>query len=86
MRYQLAAVAGLICLATSCTGDHPATKSASLLTAPSKPALTMSNLPSDASTVCVATVRQRDQLIAKPAAGGAADLDALNAVIDDVCQ
>ena len=24
--------------------------------------------------------------IAKPAAGGAADLDALNAVIDDVCQ
>ena len=85
MRYQLAAAAGLICLATACTDDHPATKSSSL-TAPSKPALTMSNLPSDASTVCVATVRQRDQVIAKPAAGGAADLDALNAVIDDVCQ
>jgi hypothetical protein len=85
MRYQLAVALGLICVAVACTDDHPS-KSSSLVTAPAKPALTMSTLPSNASTVCVATVRQRDQLIAKPAAGGAADLDALNAVIDDVCQ
>ena len=85
MRCRLAAAAGLICLAAACTDARPE-KSSSLVTAPGKPALTMSTLPSDASTVCVATVRQRDQLIAKPAAGGAADLDALNAVIDDVCQ
>jgi hypothetical protein len=85
MRYQLAAAVGLICLATACTDDHP-NKSSSLVTAPSKPALTMRNLPSDASTVCVATVRQRDQFLAKPGTASAANLDALNAVIDDVCQ
>jgi hypothetical protein len=85
MRYQLAAAVGLICLATACTDDHP-NKSSSLVTAPSKPALTMSNLPGDASTVCVASVRQRDQFLAKPGTAGAANLDALNAVIDDVCQ
>jgi hypothetical protein len=84
MRYQIAAVAGLICLA-ACTDDHPA-KSSSLLTAPSKPALTMHNLPSDASTVCVASVRKRDQLAAKAGTAGSTDLSALSAVIDDVCQ
>jgi hypothetical protein len=34
----------------------------------------------------VASVRQRDQLLAKPAAASATDVSALNAVIDDVCQ
>jgi hypothetical protein len=85
MRSKLAAGVGLLCLAAACTDDH-ATKSSSLVTAPSKPALTMSTLPNDASTVCVASVRQRDQLLAKPAAASATDVSALNAVIDDVCQ
>jgi hypothetical protein len=84
MRYQLAAAVGLICLA-ACTDDHP-TKSSSLITAPSKPALTMSNLPSDASTICVASVRKRDALLAKPGIAPVTDVSALNAVIDDVCQ
>ncbi|HEV8497348.1 MAG TPA: hypothetical protein VGQ56_10820 [Gemmatimonadaceae bacterium] len=85
MRSKLAVAVGLLCLAAACTDEHP-NKPSSLLTAPSKPALTMSTLPSDASTVCVASVRQRDQLLAKPGTAGAANLDALNAVIDDVCQ
>ena len=84
MRSKLAAAVGLLCLAAACHDDRPM-KSA-LVTAPTRPALTMSTLPSDASTVCVASVRQRDQLLAKPGTAGAANVDALNAVIDDVCQ
>jgi hypothetical protein len=84
MRYPVAAAAALLCLAAACTDDRPL--KAPLVTAPPRPALTMSTLPSDASTVCVASVRQRDQLLAKPGTAGAANLDALNAVIDDVCQ
>jgi hypothetical protein len=84
MRYAVAGITAMLCLAAACQDDRPM-KSA-LVTAPTRPALTMSNLPSDASTVCVASVRQRDLLLAKPGTAGAANLDALNAVIDDVCQ
>jgi len=85
MRYPLVAAIGFLSLAAACKDERPM-KSA-LITAPSKPALTMSTLPSDASTVCVASVRKRDQLLAKPhSTPGAANLAALDAVIDDVCQ
>jgi hypothetical protein len=46
----------------------------------------MSTLPTDASTVCVASVRKRDQLLAKPGSTTSTNLAALDAVIDDVCQ
>ena len=84
MTYRLAVAIGLLCLATACKDDRPLRPS--LVTAPTRPALTMSTLPSDASTVCAASVRKRDALVAKPGTAGSADLSALNAVIDDVCQ
>jgi len=57
------------------------------VTAPLRPALTMTTLPKDASTVCVASVRQRDALLANPkTTSDSPDLSALSAVIDDVCQ
>jgi len=85
MRYPVAATAALLCLAAACTDDRPV--KAPLVTAPPRPALTMSTLPSDASTVCVASVRQRDQLLAKPQSSArTTNLAALDAVIDDVCQ
>jgi hypothetical protein len=85
MRYPLVGVAAMMCLAAACSNDKPM-KSA-LVTAPPRPALTMSTLPHDASTICVASVRRRDQLLAKPQASTTAtSRAALDAVIDDVCQ
>jgi len=84
MRFPLAAAAALLCLAAACSDDRPL--KTALVTAPPRPSLTMSTLPSDASTVCVASVRQRDQLLAKPQSSGSTNLAALDAVIDDVCQ
>jgi hypothetical protein len=47
----------------------------------------MRTLPIDASTICVANVRQRDQLSAKPqTAATSRTIIALGAVIDDVCN
>ena len=47
----------------------------------------MTTLSKDASTVCVANVRQRDALLSNPkTTSDSPDLAALNAVIDDVCQ
>ncbi|HSQ33057.1 MAG TPA: hypothetical protein VLN49_24555 [Gemmatimonadaceae bacterium] len=86
MRFPLLASAAVLTLAAACTDDRPNTKSA-LTTAPQRPALTMSTLSKDASTVCVASVRQRDLLIANPkTTADSPDLAALNAVVDDVCQ
>lgn len=86
MRFPLFASAALLTLAAGCTDERPNTKSA-LTTAPQRPALTMSTLPKDAPTVCVASVRQRDLLIANPkTTADSPSLAALNAVIDDVCQ
>jgi hypothetical protein len=45
--------------------------------------LTLRNLPVGSSTICVATVRKRDQLLAKSITAPHAALDA---TIDDVCQ
>ena len=84
MRYSVAGIAVMLCLAAACTDERPS-KSA-LVTAPPRPALTMKTLPSDASTVCAASVRQRDQLLAKPQSAKSTSLASLDAVIDDVCQ
>ena len=67
--------------ASACT-DKPVEKAN--LTSPGRPRLTMSSLPSSASTVCVAAVKERDGLLAK------SDLkidrlDALDALVEDTC-
>lgn len=85
MRAQILFTAALLLAGIACTDDKPARSG--LVTAPPRPALTMTTLPKGASTVCVASVRQRDALLANPkTTSGSPDLAALNAVIDDVCQ
>jgi hypothetical protein len=75
-----------LCLATACRDDRPV--EAMLTSAPHAPRLTSRNLPSDAPTICVANVRQRDRLlaIAHPSAANTRDISALDDVIDDVCR
>jgi hypothetical protein len=47
----------------------------------------MRTLPAGASTICIANVRQRDQLLANPqTAATSRQVTALGAVIDDVCN
>lgn len=85
MRVQFFCSALLLLAAVACTDDKPA--KSGLVTAPQRPALTMTTLSKDASTVCVANVRQRDALLSNPkTTSDSPDLAALNAVIDDVCQ
>ena len=82
MNSRFLALGGLLVLA-GCADDKPGRPSSNLITGPSKPALTLRNLPRTASTICVATVRKRDQLLAKRPTANHASLDA---TIDDVCQ
>ena len=85
MRFAIASTAALLCLAAGCRDDNR--QSSPLFTAAPQPALTMRTLPKDASTICVANVRQRDQLSAKPqTAATSRTIIALGAVIDDVCN
>lgn len=85
MRLPLAGLAALFCLASACRDDRPL--KSSLVTAPPQPAITMRNLPKTASTICVANVRQRDQLLAKAqTVATSRTVAALDAVIEDVCQ
>jgi hypothetical protein len=73
-------------LFTAACSDQPLDRVST--TAPGKPHLTMSALPGDASKVCVANVRARDELLAKPATdvtNRQDKLDALDVVIDDTC-
>ena len=85
MRFAIGAVAAMLCLATACRDDHR--QNPLLATAPPQPALTLRTLPRNASTICVANVRQRDQLLAKPqTAATSRKIIALGAVIDDVCN
>jgi hypothetical protein len=85
MRFAIASTAVLLCLAAGCRDDYR--QSSLPVTAPPQPALTMRTLPTDASTICVANVRQRDQLSAKPqTAATSRTIIALGAVIDDVCN
>ena len=85
MRVHFLCTALLVMAAVACTDDKPA--KSGLVTAPQRPALTMTTLSKDASTVCVANVRQRDALLSNPkTTSDSPELTALNAVIDDVCQ
>ncbi len=88
MRFAIAGTAALLCLAAGCRDENR--QSSLTVTAPPQspqPALTMRTLPQDASTICVANVRQRDQLSAKPqTAATSRTIIALGAVIDDVCN
>jgi len=85
MRVQFLFTAALLLAGVACTDDKPA--NSGLVTAPQRPALTMTTLSKDASTVCVANVRQRDALLANPkTTSDSPELTALNSVIDDVCQ
>jgi len=72
--------------AGACTDKVPGERTTSL-TAPGKARLTMSNLPGDASTVCVSAVSQRDQLMASDVTGDAraTKLEALDALVQDTC-
>ena len=84
MRFAIASTATVLCLVAGCRDDHR--QSSLLATAPPQPALTMRTLPKDASTICAANVRQRDQLLATPqTAATSRTIIALGAVIDDVC-
>jgi hypothetical protein len=86
MRFAIVSTAAaLLCLAAGCRDDNR--QSSLPVTAPPQPALTMRTLPINASTICVANVRQRDQLSAKPqTAATSRTIIALGAVIDDVCN
>ena len=85
MRFAIASTAVVLCLAAGCRDDHR--QNTLLVTAPPQPALTMRTLPTNASTICAANVRQRDQLFAMPqTAATSRKIIALGAVIDDVCN
>ena len=83
MKPRFLALGALLVLAAACTDDKKNRQRPGLITGPSKPTLTLRNLPPSSSTICVATVRKRDQLLAKNASAPHAALDA---TIDDVCQ
>jgi hypothetical protein len=85
MRFAIASTAAVLCLATGCRDDNR--QSPLLVTAAPQPTLTMRTLPTGASTICIANVRQRDQLLAQPqTAATSRQVTALGAVIDDVCN
>ena len=83
MKPRFVVLGALLVLAAACTDDKKNRQRSSLITGPSKPTLTLRNLPANSSTICVATVRRRDQLLAKNASAPHAALDA---TIDDVCE
>jgi len=60
----------------------------STTTAPPRSRLTVGTLPANASTVCVAAVKERDQLLAGGNDGATPQQErvkALDAVVDDTC-
>jgi hypothetical protein len=77
----------LATLTIACS-DEPS-KHPAATTAPGRPRLTASNLPADASTVCVSAVKQRDQLatVLSNLTGGEKEqkLAALDALVEDTC-
>ena len=83
---RIAGALALACTFIACRDDRP--RSYALSTAPGRPALTLSTLPNDAPTICVANVRQRDRLLAvsNPTAAVTRSISALDAVIEDVCR
>ena len=89
MKHRSIILAISVVLATGSCSDDPTKGTASAPTAPSKPRLTASNLPKDASTVCVSAVTQRDQLT--NGLNGLTDgqreqkMTSLDALIEDSC-
>jgi hypothetical protein len=83
---RLAFAFALLITAAACQDDK--TRSSAIATAPGAARLTVRTLPSDAPTICVANVRQRDKLLAisKPTTATTRQINALNDVIDDVCK
>ena len=71
----------LVSGAAACT-DKPVERTN--LTSPGRPRLTMSSLPANASTVCVAAVKERDGLLAKNELK-TDRVDALDALVEDTC-
>jgi hypothetical protein len=82
-RTTLFVLAGLVA-SVSCT-DKQAEKTN--LTSPTRARLSMSTLPTGASTVCVAAVKERDGLVASSATADMKQtrMDALDALVDDTC-
>jgi hypothetical protein len=77
---------GLILSIGACSDDRPIEKAS--MTSPTRPRLTLSSLPSSASTVCVAAVKERDQLLASSAQSAESRqvrIDALDALVEDTC-
>ena len=74
-------LAAVVVMAAACT-DKPIEKSS--LTSPGRARLTMSSLPPNASTVCVAAVKERDGLLAKSELK-TDRIDALDALVEDTC-
>ena len=86
MKRPTTIVLAALVLAAACSDDRPVEKTN--LTSPTRPHLTMSSLPSDASTVCVAAVKERDQLLAPSTRAGTSSqtrIDALDALVEDTC-
>ena len=71
----------VLSMLAACT-DKPIEKTS--LTSPGRARLTMSSLPSNASTVCVAAVKERDGLLAKSELK-TDRIDALDALVEDTC-
>jgi len=71
----------VVCAVAGCT-DKPIEKAS--LTSPGRARLTMSSLPPNASTVCVAAVKERDGLLAKSELK-TDRIDALDALVEDTC-
>ena len=75
-------LASVVAIAAAACTDKPIEKAS--LTSPGKPRLTMSSLPSGASSVCVAAVKERDGLLAKSELK-TDRIDALDALVEDTC-
>jgi len=82
MNSRFVVLGATLALAVACSDEKPSQRSTDL-TSPKAPRLTLKNLPANASTICIANVRKRDEVLLKNAA---ANHDALDAAIDDVCQ
>ena len=83
MNARIATLSFVLVLAVACSDDKNGRQSNGLTTSPGNPRLTMKTVPANASTVCVASVRKRDEVLAK---NPKADHAALDAVIEDVCE
>ena len=77
-------VLAVVAASVSCT-DKQTEKTN--LTSPTHSRLSVATLPAGASTVCVAAVKERDQLVASSASAAMKQsrMDALDALVDDTC-